>query len=105
MSNEWTAALIIDEIEYNISTELLRLFDILFRCSSRLVVTYGKAKEYLSKISSAIDQQIGVWQNRRQVMDDQINQMKTSSAYDFLLPKTQRINELTLESVQGLIHI
>ncbi len=33
---------------------------------------------------------------------DQFVQMKSSSSYDFLLPKTQRINELTLEAVEGL---
>ena len=104
MLNEWTGALIIDEIEYNISNKLI-FFRLFLLFSSRLVVTYGKAKEYLSKITLAIDQQIGIWQNRRQVMDDQINEMKPSSAYDFFLPKTQRINELTLESVQGLIDI
>jgi hypothetical protein len=27
--------------------------------------------------------------------------MKSSSSYEFLLPKTQRINELTVEAVEG----
>lgn len=27
--------------------------------------------------------------------------MRTSSSFDFLLPKTQRINELTIDAVQG----
>jgi hypothetical protein len=29
--------------------------------------------------------------------------MKSTSSFDFLLPKTQRINELTIEAVQGKI--
>ena len=70
--------------------------------SSRLSVAYSKAKEYLTKVTSGIEQQMEIWQYRQQVIRDQLNQMKPSSSYDFLLPKTQRINELTLEAVQGL---
>ena len=65
---------------------------------SRLFVVYDKAKEYITKISSGIDQQIDLWQYRRQVI---VDQMKSTSSTDFLLPKTQRINELTIEAVQG----
>jgi hypothetical protein len=73
-----------------------------FFFSSRLTVAYNKAKEYLTKITSGIEQQTDIWQYRQQIIRDQVVQMKPSSSYDFLLPKTQRINELTLEAVQGL---
>lgn len=69
---------------------------------SRLFVAYDKSKEYVSKIVSSIEQQIDLWQYRRQIILDQLIQMKPASSYDFLLPKTQRINELALEAVQGL---
>ena len=69
-------------------------------CSSRLSLAYDKAKEYVGKISLGIDQQMNSWINRRQII-----QMETSSSYDFLVPKTQRINELTLEAVEGLTEI
>jgi hypothetical protein len=74
------------------STELSAAF------SSRLFVVYDKAKEYLSKISSGIDQQVDLWQHRRRIILDQMN---SASSFDFLMPKTQRINELTIEAVQG----
>jgi hypothetical protein len=75
---------------------LLDKFNILF--FSRLFVVYDKAKEYINKISSGINQQIDLWQYRRQII---LDQMKSSSSFDFLLPKTQRMNELTIEAVQG----
>jgi hypothetical protein len=65
---------------------------------SRLFVVYDKAKDYINKILSGIDEQISLWQHRRQVI---LDQMKSSSSFDFLLPKTQRINELTIDAVQG----
>jgi len=68
---------------------------------SRLSVAYDKAKQYLSKITSGIEQQTDIWQYRRHIILDQLLQIKSSSSYDFLLPKTQRINELTLEAVEG----
>ncbi len=71
---------------------------ILFVFFSRLFVVFDKAKDYITKISSGIDEQIGLWQHRRQII---LDQMKTTSSLDFLLPKTQRINELTIEAVQG----
>ena len=52
-------------------------------------------------MSSGIDQQIDIWQYRQQIIREQLIQTKSSSSYDFLLPKTQRINELTLETVEG----
>ena len=69
--------------------------------SSRLSVVYDKAKEYISKITSGIEQQIELWQHRRQIILNELIQMKPSSSFDFLLPKTQRINDLTLEAVEG----
>ena len=69
---------------------------------SRLTVAYEKAKEYLSKITTGIEQQISIWQYRQQIVREQIVQTPSSASYDFLLPKTQRINELTLEAVQSL---
>jgi hypothetical protein len=45
-----------------------------------------------------VDEQIGLWQHRRQII---LDQMKSTASFDFLLPKTQRINELTIEAVQG----
>jgi hypothetical protein len=69
---------------------------------SRLSVAYDKAKEYIVKISSSIEQQIDIWQYRRQIIGDPLMQMKSSSSCDFFLPKTQRINELTIEAVEGL---
>jgi hypothetical protein len=86
MTNEWSGIMIIDEID-------------------RLSVAYNKAKEYLTKITSGIEQQIEIWQYRQQIIRDQLNQTKPSSSYDFLLPKTQRINELTLEAVEGLCRV
>ncbi|CAF4447631.1 unnamed protein product, partial [Rotaria magnacalcarata] len=68
----------------------------------RLFVIYGKAKEYINKISANIDQQIDSWQYRRQIIFDQMN---STSSFDFLLPKTQRINELTIEAVQALCRV
>ncbi len=65
---------------------------------SRLFVVYDKAKDYINKILTGIDEQINLWQHRRQII---LDQMKTTSSLDFLLPKTQRINELTIEAVQG----
>jgi hypothetical protein len=65
---------------------------------SRLFVVYDKAKDYINKILTGVDEQIGLWQHRRQII---LDQMKTTSSFDFLLPKTQRINELTIEAVQG----
>jgi hypothetical protein len=52
----------------------------------------------LKKISTGVDQQTDLWQYRRQIIVDQMN---STSSFDFLLPKTQRINELTIEAVQG----
>ena len=70
--------------------------------SSRLFVAYDKAKEYLNQISQGVDQQVDLWQYRRQVILDQMKSASSSSAsVDFLLPKTQRINDLTIEAVQG----
>ncbi|CAF3729709.1 unnamed protein product [Rotaria sp. Silwood1] len=86
MTHESSATMIVDEI-------------------NRLSVAYDKAKEYISKITSSIDQQIGIWQYRRQIILDQLIQMNPSSSYDFLLPKTQRINELTLEAVEALCRV
>ncbi|UJR31993.1 hypothetical protein I4U23_019463 [Adineta vaga] len=71
----------------------------------RLFVVYEKAKEYLNKISSNIDQQLDLWQYRRNIILDQINSSSSSSSFDFLLPKTQRINELTIEAVQALCRV
>ncbi|CAF1418182.1 unnamed protein product [Rotaria magnacalcarata] len=86
MTHESSATMVIDEI-------------------NRLSVAYEKAKEYVSKIASSIEQQIDIWQYRRQVILDQVIQMKPSSSYDFLLPKTQRINDLTLDAVQALCRV
>ncbi|CAF4572589.1 unnamed protein product [Rotaria sp. Silwood2] len=86
MTYESSATMIVDEI-------------------NRLSVAYDKAKEYISKIASSIEQQIDIWQYRRQIILDQLIQMKPSSSYDFLLPKTQRINELTLEAVEALCRV
>jgi len=63
-----------------------------------LLVVYDKAKEYLTKISSAIDEQNDAWQHRRKIIQEQT---KSASSFDFLLPKTQRINELSIDAVQG----
>ena len=63
--------------------------------SSRLFVVYDKAKDYLKKILAGIDEQIGLWQHRRGIIVEQ------TAPFDFLLPKTQRINELSIEAVQG----
>jgi hypothetical protein len=68
----------------------------------RLFVVFDKAKDYITKISSGIDEQIGLWQHRRQIILDQV---KSTSSLDFLLPKTQRINELTIEAVQALCRV
>lgn len=59
-------------------------------------MAYQKAKDYVGQISTGLDQQIDTWTNRRQII-----QMETSPSYDYLLPKTQRINELLLEAVEG----
>jgi hypothetical protein len=64
------------------------------------LVVYDKAKDYITKISTGIDEQIGLWQYRRQIILDQI---KSKPSFEFLLPKTQRINELTIDAVQGKI--
>jgi hypothetical protein len=64
------------------------------------LVVYDKAKDYITKISTGIDEQIGLWQYRRQII---LDQMKSKSSFEFLLPKTQRINELTIDAVQGKI--
>ncbi len=64
------------------------------------MVVYDKAKDYITKISTGIDEQIGLWQYRRQIILDQI---KSKPSFEFLLPKTQRINELTIDAVQGKI--
>ncbi len=64
------------------------------------MVVYDKAKDYITKISTGIDEQIGLWQYRRQII---LDQMKSKSSFEFLLPKTQRINELTIDAVQGKI--
>ena len=73
-----------------------------FFCFSRLFVIYDKAKEYIQKILSSIDQQMDLWQYRRQIIADQ---SISSSSFDFLLPKVQRINELTIEAAQGKVHL
>ncbi|CAF1028667.1 unnamed protein product [Adineta steineri] len=83
MTYESNGTLIIDEID-------------------RLFIVCDKAKEYLSKISSGIDQQIELWQYRRQIILDQVNSV---SSFDFLLPKTQRVNELSIEAVQALCRV
>lgn len=64
---------------------------------SRLVVTHEKAKEYLTKISHGIEQHLTFWQSRRAAIAEQMN----SHSIDFLLNKTQRINELTIDAVQS----
>lgn len=69
-----------------------------FVICSRLFVVYDKAKDYLHKIRVGIDDQIGLWQHRRGIIMDQ---MGSPSSFEFLLPKTQRINELSIEAVQG----
>ncbi|CAF4880073.1 unnamed protein product, partial [Rotaria socialis] len=78
MTYESNSTLVIDEID-------------------RLFVIYDRAKEYINKITANIDQQINSWEYRRQIILDQMN---PTSSFDFLLPKTQRINELTIEAVQ-----
>ncbi|CAF3518390.1 unnamed protein product [Rotaria socialis] len=80
MTYESNSTLVIDEID-------------------RLFVIYDRAKEYINKITANIDQQINSWEYRRQIILDQMN---PTSSFDFLLPKTQRINELTIEAVQVL---
>lgn len=64
----------------------------------RLFVAYDKGKEYLSSIFSRIDQQVDLWQKRRAII---LDQQSSSASMDFLLSKTQRINELTIEAVQS----
>jgi len=66
----------------------------------RLSLAYQKAKDYVGQISTGLDQQIDTWTNRRQII-----QMETSPSYDYLLPKTQRINELLLEAVEALCRV
>ncbi|CAF4599099.1 unnamed protein product, partial [Rotaria sp. Silwood2] len=83
MSHESNGSIVVDEID-------------------RLFVVYDKAKEYMNKISIGIDHQTDLWQYRRQIIFDQ---MKSSSSFDFLLPKTQRINELAIEAVQALCRV
>lgn len=93
--------MIIDEIEYETVDNIS--FSPIYRdflSPSRLTVAYEKAKEYLTKITTGIDQQINIWQYRQQILREQLSQTQSSPSYDFLLPKTQRINELTLEAVQ-----
>ena len=64
----------------------------------RLFVAYDKGKEYLSSIFSRIDQQVDLWQKRRAII---LDQQSSAASMDFLLSKTQRINELTIEAVQS----
>ena len=58
---------------------------------------YAKAREYIDRILNGIDQQVVLWQNRQQIIREQ----NSTLSFDFLLPKTQRITELTVEAVQG----
>jgi len=97
MTNESNGTLIIDEIEY---VKMKNIFYKVFSFFSRLFVVYDEAKDYITKILTGIDEQIDLWQHRRQIIHDQ---MKSTPSFDFLLPKTQRINELTIEAVQGKI--
>ncbi|CAF0819045.1 unnamed protein product [Adineta ricciae] len=83
MVNELSNMIIVDEID-------------------RLCVAYDKAKEYVAKLTSNIDQQIEIWQYRRQIIFEQSRQSKSSSSCDFFLPKTQRINDLTIQTVEAL---
>lgn len=69
------------------------------RVFSRLFVTYEKAKEYLAKISAGIDKHIDFWHARRPIIAEQAR----SASMDFLLPKTQRMNELIIEAVQSKV--
>lgn len=64
---------------------------------SRLFVVYDKAKEYLQKILDGIEQQIKSWEYRREIILDRTKSVSS----DFLLPKTNRINELAIDVVQG----
>ena len=66
-----------------------------------LSVMYDKAKGYIPNITSAIEQQIDLWQYRRQIITDQLSQMDASSSFNFLLPKIKRINELTIEATES----
>ncbi|CAF5027616.1 unnamed protein product [Rotaria sp. Silwood1] len=83
MTHESSGTIVIDEID-------------------RLFVVYDKAKEYINKILHGINHQTDLWQYRRQIIFDQ---MKSTSSFDFLLPKTQRINELAIEAVQALCRV
>ena len=69
--------------------------------SSRLLIAYERAKEYNDKIASGIEHQLETWQRRRQIILDASQQTTPQPSYDFLASKTERINELTLQSVEG----
>lgn len=60
-------------------------------------MSYGKAQEYLTKISDGIQKDFEFWQNRRSAIADQMG----SVSVDILLPKTQRMNDLIIEAVQS----
>ena len=64
---------------------------------SRILVSYERAEEYLQKITIGIQKQMKIWQSRRDV----VSQDGASSNFNFLLPKTHRINELTIDTVQS----
>jgi hypothetical protein len=98
MTYEANGTILIDEIEYVKDLFFFGKINFLSFFLSRLFVVYERAKEYMTKILCGIDEQVGLWQYRRQIILDQI---KSPSSFDFLLPKTQRINELTIDAVQG----
>ena len=60
-------------------------------------MSYGKAQEYLTKISDGIQKDVEFWQNRRSTIVDQMGPVSV----DILLPKTQRMNDLIIEAVQS----
>ena len=67
------------------------------------MIANERAKEYTDRIASSIEHQLETWQKRRQIIRDASQQTTPQPSYDFLASKTERINELTLQSVEGSI--
>lgn len=64
-----------------------------------MIVAYEKAKKYLDNLSDGIQQQIEVWIQRRDI----INNDRRQHSFDFLASKTDRITELAIKTVESKI--
>ncbi|CAF1116962.1 unnamed protein product, partial [Didymodactylos carnosus] len=71
----------------------------------RVLVSYEKAKYYLSEISKRTETQSQLWKQRREGLENILSPSHHQSLYDYLMPKVLRTNELVVDIVTLLCRI